>query len=227
VFRGFGTVLNVTTVLVGSGIGVLVGHRLHQRTRDVVTDALGLVTLLVAALSATAVTDEHLSAAVGDGAPVLIVLGALVIGGIAGTVQPQPTSSNASSRAFSPRRWSSAWDRSRFWARCRTALVGALTSWCSSRCSTGSPRSLSPPASVGGVAASALAVLAVQGSLTLLGVLLGSFVPEAHLVAMTATGGLLLVGVALRLLQIRRLPVADLLPALLVAPVLVQIVISV
>ena len=72
-----------------------------------------------------------------------------------------------------------------------------------------------------------MAVLAVQGSLTLLGVLLGSFVPEAHLVAMTATGGLLLVGVALRLLQIRRLPVADLLPALLVAPVLVQIVISV
>ena len=86
VFRGFGTVVNVSAVLVGSGIGVLVGHRLPQRTRDVVTDALGLVTLLVAALSAFAVTDPVLSDAVGDSAPVLIVLGSLLIGGIAGSL---------------------------------------------------------------------------------------------------------------------------------------------
>ena len=85
-FRGIGTVVNVATVLVGSGIGVLLGHRLPARTRDVVTDALGLVTLLVAALSAFAVTDPALSAAVGDAAPVLIVLGALLIGGIAGSL---------------------------------------------------------------------------------------------------------------------------------------------
>ena len=42
--------------------------------------------------------------------------------------------------------------------------------------------------------------------------------PAAHLAALTATGGLLLVGVALRLLRIREIPVADLLPALVVAP---------
>ncbi len=36
-FRGLGTVVNVATVLVGSGTGVLVGHRLPGRTRDVVT----------------------------------------------------------------------------------------------------------------------------------------------------------------------------------------------
>jgi uncharacterized membrane protein YqgA involved in biofilm formation len=52
-------------------------------------------------------------------------------------------------------------------------------------------------------------------------------VPEAHLAALTATGGLLLVGVALRLLRIKPLPVGDLLPALLVAPVLTQIVVLV
>ena len=46
--------------------------------------------------------------------------------------------------------------------------------------------------------------------------------PDAELAAITATGGLLLVGVALRLLRVREIPVADLLPALLVAPVLVQ-----
>ena len=45
-----------------------------------------------------------------------------------------------------------------------------------------------------------------------------------QLAAITATGGLMLVGVALRLLRIREIAVADLLPALLVAPLLVQAV---
>ena len=75
-----------------------------------------------------------------------------------------------------------------------------------------------------GVAASAITIVLVQGSLTLLGVLLGDVLPDAHLSSITATGGLLLVGIALRLLRIREIPVADLLPALLVAPGLVIIV---
>jgi Protein of unknown function (DUF554) len=84
--RGAGTALNVATVLVGSSIGVLLGHRLPDRTREVVTDALGLVTLLVAALSAATVLDTSLGRAVGARAPVLIVLGSLLIGGIAGSL---------------------------------------------------------------------------------------------------------------------------------------------
>ena len=71
------------------------------------------------------------------------------------------------------------------------------------------------------MAASALTVLVVQGSLTVVGFLLGDVLPAAHVAALTATGGLLL-GVALRLLRIREILVADLLPALLVAPALVQ-----
>ena len=74
-----------------------------------------------------------------------------------------------------------------------------------------------------GVAASVLALVVVQGGLTLLGAALGDVVPEAQLAAVTATGGLLLVGVALRLLDLKQVKVADLLPALLVAPLLVWI----
>ncbi len=74
-FIGFGTVVNVVTVIVGSAIGLLLGHRLPQRTRDTVTDALGLVTLLIGALSAVEVTSSVLAARVGSSAPVLIVLG--------------------------------------------------------------------------------------------------------------------------------------------------------
>ena len=45
-----------------------------------------------------------------------------------------------------------------------------------------------------GVAASALTVLVVQGGLTVVGLLLGDVLPDAHVAALTATGGLLLVG---------------------------------
>ncbi len=73
-----------------------------------------------------------------------------------------------------------------------------------------------------GVGASVIALVVIQGGLTALGVALGSFVPDAHLSALTATGGLLLVGVAFRLLDLKQIKVADLLPALLVAPLLVE-----
>ena len=69
-----------------------------------------------------------------------------------------------------------------------------------------------------GVMLSAASVAVVQGLLTLFGVLLGSLVPDAHISALTATGGLLLAGIGLRLLRIREVPVGDMLPALLVAP---------
>src|SRR4051794_7651453 len=86
VITGFGTVVNVCTVLIGSSVGVLAGNRLPPRTRDLVTDALGLVTLLIAGLAAVAVNDPALAAKVGPHAPLLIVLGSLVIGGIVGSL---------------------------------------------------------------------------------------------------------------------------------------------
>jgi uncharacterized protein len=77
-----------------------------------------------------------------------------------------------------------------------------------------------------GMMASVAAIVVVQGSLTLVGVLVGSALPEAQLASITATGGLLLLGVGLRLLQIKAVPVGNLLPALLVAPALVWIVVA-
>jgi uncharacterized membrane protein YqgA involved in biofilm formation len=75
-----------------------------------------------------------------------------------------------------------------------------------------------------GVAASVLALLVVQGSLTALGAGLGDILPAAEVAALTATGGLMLVGVALRLLRIRQVPVGDLLPGLVFAPLLTVLV---
>ena len=74
-----------------------------------------------------------------------------------------------------------------------------------------------------GVAASALTVVVVQGSLTAARASRSATCcPDAHLAAHhRRPAGCCWSGVALRLLRIREIPVADLLPALLVAPLLV------
>src|SRR4051794_17349797 len=82
VIIGTGTAVNVCTVLVGSSVGVLAGNRLPTRTRDLVTDALGLVTLLIAGLSAGAGHDPAPGAEGGPPAPPPVRLGALGICGL-------------------------------------------------------------------------------------------------------------------------------------------------
>ena len=82
---GLGTIINIVAILIGSAVGVALGHRLPERTRDVVVDGLGLLTLLVAALSAAAILDPAVAESVGA-AGVLIVLGSLLIGGIVGSL---------------------------------------------------------------------------------------------------------------------------------------------
>lgn len=249
VFPGVGTVVNVATVLVGSALGWLLGARLPTRTRDTVTDALGLVTLLIGALAAVEVTSETLVNAVGRSAPVLIVLGSLLVGGIAGSLLDIEARLEGFGgwlrERLTLRRRGMAGDgpgRERFIEGFVSAslvfCVGPLTilGSLSDGLGLGADQlflkaaldgfaSIAFAASLGlGVMASALAVAVVQGSLTLVGFLLGDFLPAAHVTAITAAGGLLLVGVGLRLLHIRMVPVGNLLPALLVAPLLVVLV---
>jgi uncharacterized membrane protein YqgA involved in biofilm formation len=75
-----------------------------------------------------------------------------------------------------------------------------------------------------GVAFSALTILVVQGALTLVGAALGDEVLTARMVAeLSATGGIMILGIGLRLLDIKKVPVASFLPGLAVAPVLVAL----
>jgi uncharacterized membrane protein YqgA involved in biofilm formation len=253
VFIGTGTAVNATTVLLGSGVGALIGHRLPERTRTVVTDGLGLVTLLIAGTSAVAVNDPALRRAVGGSAPMLIVLGALLVGAIVGslarledrleglgdvlqrrlTARAAPGGSDADHAS-----------RERFIQGFVTAslvfCVGPLTILGSITEGLGRGAdqlllksaldgfaSIAFAAAFGwGVAASVITLVVVQGGLTALGAAVGDFLPDAHLAALTATGGLLLVGVALRLLNLKQVKVGDLLPALLVAPLLTELVVQ-
>jgi uncharacterized protein len=248
VFPGAGTALNVAAVLVGASIGVLLGNRLPDRTRDAVTDGLGLVVLLVAATSAAAVVDHELTDAVGSSAPVLIVLAAVLVGGIAGSLlrieQRLEGVGDAIRRHIPLREGRSEEGRRRFVEGFVDAslvfcvgpltILGALDDGLGRgidklalKATLDGFAAIAFAASLGwGVAASALAVAVVQGTLTVVGVVLGDLLPTPHLLALTATGGVLLVGVSLRLLQIRPIPVGDLLPALLVAPLVVELVVS-
>ncbi len=241
---GVGTAVNVAAVLAGAVVGKLLGNRLPTRTRDLVTDGLGLVTLLIAGTSALAVLDVDLSDAVGTSAPLLIVLGSVLLGGIVGSLL-RLESRVEDLGALLQRRLAGGSDsveRRRFIEGFVVASLifctGPLTILGSLNDGLGNGAdqlylkstldgfaAIAFAASFGwGVAASAVTIVVVQGSLTVVGVLLGDVLPAAHVSAVTATGGLLLVGVALRLLKIREIAVADLLPALLVAPLLVTLV---
>jgi hypothetical protein len=297
---GLGTVINVLAILVGSAIGVALGHRLPQRTRDVVTDGVGLAVLLVAALSAAAVLTPAVSEAVGASG-VLIVLGSLLIGGILGSLwriearleglgesirlrlsrrtatdagagphdgaraEPpgDPDANQLAARTAGPVDSAASGDpvdveidgaladaggdgrhdrpntfvegfvtASLVFCVGPLAILGSLSdglglgiNQLALKSVMDGFTSIAFAASLGwGVAASALGVGVYQGTLTLLGWALGSVLSTAQIALLTATGGLLLVGIALRLLRIRQVPVGDLLPALLVAPILTGIV---
>jgi uncharacterized protein len=255
-FPGLGTVINVATVVVGSLLGMAVGHRLPGRTRSVVTDVLGLTTLLMAGLSAVSVTDRSFSDAVGRGAPVLIVLGSLLIGGISGSLlrieerleglagviqarlarRPRLVGTEEAGQGHEAReRFIEGWlSASLLFCVGPLTILGSLSDGLGRGIDQLTLKSvldgfaaMAFASSFGvGVLLSAASVFVVQGLLTLLGVLLGSVLPDAHIAALTATGGLMLVGISLRLLRIKDIPVGDLLPALVVAPLLTQLVIA-
>lgn len=242
--RGAGTALNVATVLVGSGLGVALRGRLPERTRTTVTDALGLVTLVIGGLNvASGLGDLDYRRAVSSSGTLLVVLGALVVGGIVGSLLRIEDRLEQVGGALQRRLGRGAGDgRARFiegfvsasllFCIGPLAILGSLSDGLGRGIDQLALKStldgfaaVAFAASLGwGVAASALSVLVVQGSLTLLGVLLGSLLPAALVAAVTATGGVLLLGVGFRLLAIKAVPVGDLLPALLTAPVLTALV---
>jgi uncharacterized membrane protein YqgA involved in biofilm formation len=243
---GLGTILNVATILVGSALGVWFGHRLPERTNRTVTDILGLVVLVIGAMNVVALQDVDFVAAVGDGLTLLVVLAALLAGGIAGSLvriedrlesvggwlQARFAGGADSSRATFVEGFV---DASLVFCIGPLAILGALSDGLglgidqlALKATLDGFASLAFAATLGwGVAASAISVGVYQGGLTVLAVMLGSLMPAAAVAAITATGGILLLGVGLRLMQIRAVPVGDMLPALAIAPVLTMLVAAV
>lgn len=238
-FIGSGTVINVASVIIGTFVGVTIAHRLPPRVREVVMDGLGLVTAMIAVLTTAAITDPLLAESLGRGRPVLIVLGSILLGGITGAavrLEDRLESLGDKLRARFAKEGESTFTEG-FVAASLLFCIGPMTILGSITDGLGGGNemlilkstldffaSLAFAAALGwGVAASGISILIVQGGLTLFGYFLGNFMSDVQILMLTATGGLLLVGISMRLLNIKQVPVGNLLPALIYAPLLVGV----
>jgi uncharacterized membrane protein YqgA involved in biofilm formation len=205
---------------------------------------MGLVVLVIGAINLMALWDSEYVEAVTSAGTLLVVLGALLIGGIAGSLlqieerlesfggwlQKKTSKSNQDS---SKEKFIEGFvNASLLFTIGPMAVLGALSDGLGQGFETLALKStldgftaIAFAAALGwGVAFSAIPVGVWQGSLTVVAAFAGALMPAAVVSAITATGGILLLATGLRVLQIRMVSVASLLPALIVAPLLTLLV---
>ena len=224
-----GTILNIVTVLIGGGLGVLLGQRLPERMRETVLHGLGLVTLVVGI---------HLTLETRN---ILIVLGSVLIGAILGEWWRIDVGLERLSEMLRARvaRRASAQSMAHFTEGFVTAslvfcvgpmtILGSIQDGLTGDYSLLAIKSvldgfaaLAFASSLGiGVLFSALTILVYQGALTLAAGLAQNLFTDAMVAEMTAAGGVMILAIGLLLLDVRRIRVANLLPALLIAPLIV------
>lgn len=243
---GLGTIINVLAILVGTAAGILIGNRLSEKTSRVVTDGLGLVVLVLGGLNVVSILDPDFVGAVGPGIPLLIVIGAILIGGIVGSALGieeklekfgtylQKKFSGKGSKDSKEKFITGFVNASLVFTIGPLAILGALSDGLGQGIEQLATKSildgfasLAFAASLGwGVALSAIPVGLWQGLLTLIAFAVGAVMSAPVIASLTATGGVLLLGVGLRLLQIRQVAVGNMLPALIVAPLITVFLIS-
>ena len=227
-----GTLLNAATVLVGGILGTVLGDRLPARIREQVVRGVGLFTLAMGMKFAL------------DTGNLLYLLGSIVLGGILGSLAGIDGRLNALGDALQ-RRFAAPGSTSTVSEAFVTAAiifcVGPLTFLGSIQNGlTGDAGLLTIKSVLDGFTAIALAatlgwgvlltiavILVYQGGLALGASVLAGLLSDPQLREMNSVGGLLILGVGLKLLAIRDVKVADFLPAILVAPLLVAAVIKI
>jgi uncharacterized protein len=227
-----GTFINVGTVLLGTTIGVLVGHRLPAAIQVRVMMGLGLVTLVLG-------IDNALE---WRRTSPLIVFGAVLLGAIAGEAlgieRGLERLGDAVQRRLARERHSRISEG--FVTASLLFCVGPLTVVGSIQDGlTGDYRTLASKAILDGFASiafaaglgwgvglAAITVLVVQGVLTLGAGLFEHVLSKGSepLAALVSAGGILIIGISLKLLGLKDVKVGNFLPALLFAPVLVGVV---
>ena len=232
-----GTLINVLAIVIGSAIGVLLGNRLPEKMSRTLTDAMGLIVLVIGALNLADLGDEAFAKATGVFPTILVVLAALLLGGVTGSLL------KIEERLEQFGVWLQAktkgkGDKDQFiqgfvnaallFTIGPMAILGALQDGLGQgfdilalKSTLDGFTSVAFSATMGwGVAFSAIPVGLWQGLLTSLSASVGEVLSQAAVASITATGGILLLGTGLRVLQIRMVSVADLLPALVFAPVI-------
>lgn len=221
-----GTFINVGAVLVGTAVGVLVGGRLPEGLQMRVMAGLGLVTLVIGVDNALHWRDTD----------PLYVLGGVLLGGLVGeAIGIERALGRLGDRIQSA---VSQGSHSRvsegFVAASLLFCVGPLTvlgsiqdgltdeyTQLATKAVLDGFASIALAATLGwGVGIAAITVLVVQGALTLGAGAVEDVLTGETLEALTSAGGVLIIGISLKLLEITDVKVANFLPALALSPAL-------
>jgi uncharacterized protein len=233
-----GTVINVATVLAGGALGTLMGNRLPEKMRQTVLHGLGLMTLVIGV--SMAITTRN----------ILIPLFSVLIGGILGEALAVDDALERLGQWFERRFGGSeeAGQTSHHRGNITQAFMMASLVFCVGPLTVlGSIQdglmgdytllavkslmdgfaAMALAASLGaGVLLSAITIFGYQGGLSLLAMLfaaaLGGVTRQTPwVVEMTATGGVVILSIGFILLDIKKIRAANLLPAIIIAPLLV------
>ena len=224
-----GTLLNAATVLIGGLIGTRLGARLPERLRATVVRGLGLFTIALGLQGALQTRN------------VIILLFAILLGGLAGSALSLDARLRGIGDALQRRLAAKGGQVSE--AFVTTSIVfcvgpltflGAIQNGISGDARLLTIKSvldgfaaLAFAASLGwGVLLSVITILVYQGALAAGASLFAHALTESMLGEMSAAGGLLVMGVGLRLLEIKDVQVADFLPAIFIAPAIVAALIA-
>ena len=238
-FAGVGTLINVLAILIGSSIGILAGTRITKKSQSLITDVLGLITALGAASALAPLWSPTFQASLPKSSSLLVILASMLIGGLIGSALS--LENRLDSFGENLRKRFKASQESPFvegfvsasllFVIGPLAILGSVSDGMSQgidqlilKSSLDFFAAMAFASTLGwGVAASAIPVAIYQGFWTIIGLAAGSVLSQYQIDAMTICGGLMLVGISLRLLDIKRIPVANLLPALVIAPTIATV----
>jgi uncharacterized membrane protein YqgA involved in biofilm formation len=238
-FVGFGTVLNIVAIVAGGAIGVALGSRFKDDLKELITQVLGCVTVISAADAIAAYWNDDLINALPAGATMLVLIFSLLLGALIGSLLKIEDRLERFGKTLQTRFTSNGESHfvegfvsaSLIFAIGPLAILGSI----SDGMQTGLDQlvlkstldffaAMAFAATLGwGVAVSALPVGVYQFAWTGVGLFLGAILADYQVLAMTAVGGVLLLGIALRLLKLKQIAVGNLLPAIAIAPVLALI----
>ena len=222
-----GTLINTAMVIVGSTAGACLRSRFPDYVRQMVMWGVGLVSLVIGLQMSLATQN------------ILIVLGSLLAGGIVGemlrlheglirlgnTLQTKLGAEKDStfSKGFVTASLLFCVGPMTILGSIQDGLSGDYTLLATKSILDGFA-SLALAASMGwGVLCAALTVLIYQGGLTLGAGLVKTLLTESMVAEMTATGGTLILAIGLNLLDLTTIRVANFLPALMLAPLVVAL----
>ena len=226
-----GTIINVVAIIVGCGLGILFGSRLSENLKKTVVAGMGLFTTAVGFKMFLKTENE------------LVVLGALILGAIVGEMVGLEDGITRMGEWLEKRFAGKSQGSSGNFVRgfltasilyCTgpMGILGSISDGLRGDFLTLSIKSvldgftsLAFATTLGiGVAFSALPVFVYQGTISLLAAQLNSILSTPMMNEMTATGGVLLVGIGISsLLEIKKIRVGNFLPALVIAPMIVYI----